>query len=258
LVQVAANDAIGGLIQNNGVPSTGPGAPAADAGSTAAPNVIPAKPAGVDWSFVTAREEERLDGYVPMYPDGSVIGNSGVTIAAGFDLGAQSAEQLRQMGIPEDLITAFAPYLGKKQKAAQDALAAATAAQMPLTVTAQQAQLIDALAANYFYNQVADQYNSAAAASGLRFQDLPQGAQTSIVDLAYQYGVDLARRTPMFWSQVTNGQWQAAHDNLWDFGDAYRPRRRLEADRLQEAFNLAPAPAPPIATPPRPRLRPGE
>jgi hypothetical protein len=64
------------------------------------------------------------------------------------------------------------------------------------------------------------------------------------MSVAHQYGTNLPDRTPNFWNQVTNGQWQAAHDNLMDFGDSFGPRRRLEAGLLLNAINSGSLPQP--------------
>jgi hypothetical protein len=170
-----------------------------------------------------------------------------VTIAAGFDLGGRNAADLQALGLPEDLITALTPYLGLRGQAAQDYLVL-----NPLNITREQAQQVDALVFNSFYNAVARNYN-AAAAPGLRFQGLPGEAQTAIVDLAHQYGTNLAAATPNFWRQITTGQWQEAYNNLMNFGDDYSPRRQAEAGLLLNAINAGTLPVP---LPPLPRLRP--
>ena len=60
----------------------------------------------------------------------SGVSKSGVTVATGFDLGQRNETDLRTLGLPSDLITTLKPYLGRKAKDAQDALAKA-----PLTIT---------------------------------------------------------------------------------------------------------------------------
>ncbi len=80
-------------------------------------------------------------------------------------------------------------------------------------------------------------------ASAFRFADLPAEAQTVIADVAIQFGPDLADRergTPRFWRFVTRGEWQAAIDELRDFGDRFAPRRRREARLLGRALNRLP------------------
>ena len=196
-------------------------------------------PAGVDWDFIGAREGVRTDGYVPLDENHRPDGNSGVTIAAGFDLGRRTAADLQRLGLSGDLVTSLTPYLGLRGQAAQDYLAA-----HPLNITARQQQTIDAPTFTSTYNTVANNYN-AAQTNGTRFQDLPRGAQTAIVSVAHQYGTNLAAATPNFWNQITGGRWQDAPDNLMNFGDAYRTRRRLEGGLMRDAIdagNLPPAP----------------
>jgi hypothetical protein len=218
----------------------------AQAAPAAAANNTPALPAGVDWGFIGEREGVRTDGYVPLDMHRHPDANSGVTIAAGFDLGRRTAADLQRLGLSDDLVTSLTPYLGLRGQAAQNYLTA-----HPLNITAPQEQGIDTPTFTSTYNTVADNYN-AAETTGTRFQDLPQSAQTAIISVAHQYGPDLASATPRFWSQVTGGQWQAAHDNLENFGDAFRPRRQLEGGLMLNAISSGnlPAPLPPnIARP---------
>jgi hypothetical protein len=220
--------------QNAGSDQAGGTAPAAGAGvSSATP------PAGVDWHFIAGHESTAADGYVPPGSDGkSPDPGSGATIATGFDLSQHNAADLRGLGLPEDFIKQALPLLAQggdgqtlKGQAAQDYLNA-----HPLTITPDQAQQIDTAVANHEYNQVAGNYN-ADQTTGTPFEDLPREAQTAIMSVAHQYDGNLASATPNFWNQVTAGQWQAAHDNLMDFGDDYKTRRRNEAGLLMNAIN---------------------
>jgi hypothetical protein len=213
-------------------------APAATANTNAS-----TLPAGVDWDFIGQREGVRTDGYVPPDENRRPDGNSGVTIAAGFDLGRRTAADLQRLGLSNDLVTSLTPYLGLRGQAAQDYLTA-----HPLNITPQQERAIDTPTFTSTYNTVADNYN-AAQTTGTRFQDLPRDAQTAITSVAHQYGTNLASATPHFWDQVTNGRWQDAQDNLMNFGDAYRSRRRLEGGLMLNAINSGNLPAPNIAPP---------
>lgn len=196
-------------------------------------------PPGVDWSFIEAREGFALKGYVPKDKTGAPDAHSGVTIAVGFDLGGRTVASLQAQGLTPDIVVLLTPYLGLKGRAAQACLNA-----KPLTVTQAQADLIDSQAFNSYYGAVATNYD--AAAHGIEFQPLHQGAQTAIVSLAYQYGTNLAKATPNFWRQVTGCLWQAAYENLMNFGDQFPSRRKLEAGRLLEAINSGTLPSPPV------------
>lgn len=64
---------------------------------------------------VIAMEENRLTGYIP-------TAESGVTIAAGFDLGQHSPEQIQAMGLPEELTQRLLPFAGlSTQQAVEEA-----------------------------------------------------------------------------------------------------------------------------------------
>lgn len=68
------------------------------------------------------------DGYVPTHRSGAnkgqAIGRSGVTIGIGCDLGGRSEDDLLRLGLPAALIEKLTPYLGKRRREAQQALAA--------------------------------------------------------------------------------------------------------------------------------------
>jgi len=201
---------------------------------------VPSFPPGVDWDFIAAREGAMLNGYVPRDASGNPDANSGVTIAVGFDLGGRSAANLQALGLDPALIALLTPYLGLRGAAAQSSLSAT-----PLSITLAQRDEIDAEAFNTYYNAVATNYN--AASGGVAFQPLAQGAQTAIVSLAYQYGTNLAHATPNFWKQVTGCEWQAAYDNLMNFGDDFPSRRHLEAAQLLGAIQSGTLPPPRVA-----------
>lgn len=194
-------------------------------------------PPGVDWDFIQAREGLELNGYVPKDKTGAPDANSGVTIAVGFDLGGRTVASLEAQGLTPDIVALLTPYLGLKGQAAQACLAG-----QPLTITAAQAQLIDCQAFNSYYGAVAANYDHAAG--GIAFESLHRGAQTAIVSVAYQYGTNLAKAAPNFWKQVTGCLWQAAYENLMNFGDAFPSRRRLEAAELLTAINSGTLPQP--------------
>ena len=193
-------------------------------------------PPGVDWSFIAAREGALLNGYVPRDSNGNPDANSGVTIAVGFDLGGRTVADLQSLGVASDLVAALTPYLGLKGQAAQSCLNA-----QPLSITAAQEQAIDTPAFNRTYNQVCANYNATSPA--VQFQSLSRGAQTAVVSVAYQYGTNLASATPHFWAQVTGGQWQAAYNNLMNFGDKFPSRRHLEAGLILQDIQSGALPA---------------
>lgn len=195
--------------------------------------------ADYDQSFISQHEGgQRTDGYVPRDNSGSVAGQSGVTVATGVDLGQQSAAGLQGLLAsytatnPDGgnaLMAAVTPYLGLHGEAAAQALNTT-----PLTLTAEQAGVLDNAVAGALHNSVETSFN---AASDYNLYDLPAAVQTVILDVAHQYGANLEGRTPSFWSQVTSGNWQGAYNELMNFGDDYTTRRHDEAALLLQAIN---------------------
>ena len=179
----------------------------------------------IDFNFISDREGgRRTTGYVPD-PEGS---RSGVTIGTGIDLGQMGQSELDQMDFPTTLKDKLRPYLGKIKFEAVDLLNS-----MPLRVTDEEAQLIDKTVKSRFVRVLEGKFNDAAA---MRFNELPDGVQTVIASVAFQYG-DLRSKTPNFWRQITNGDWQGAYRNLRAFGDSYPTRRNLEADLLKSRLD---------------------
>ena len=175
----------------------------------------------IDFNFISEREGGRhTEGYVPL------AGQSGVTIGTGIDIGQWDSTGLQNMGVSQDLIDLFEPYLGLTRDDAEEYLN-----NNPLTITDEQAAELDENFMQNYFQPLINNYN---AASDVNYEDLPTEAQTVIASVAYQYGTDLASATPNFWQQVTTQDWQAGVDNLRGFGDDYSTRRNIEAHLLDD------------------------
>ena len=155
---------------------------------------------------------------------------SGVTIAAGFDIGQHSLAQLRGFGFPKDLTDRLSPYVGLTGQDARDALA-----KTPLTVTAPEAALINKTVLNSKLNAAAQAFDKAHGSPGA-FSKLPWQAQTVIGDLWYNLGdlSDKVHGAPKLWKQVTTGDWEGAYQNLMKF--TQKPGTLF--DRAQRAGKL--------------------
>ena len=202
----------------------------------------------VDFGFIGNLEGGQwLKGYVPN-PAGS---QSGVTVATGFDLGARNTTDLQGLGLPVPLVNKLSKYCGKTRFIAKEFLT-----KNPLAVTQEEADLIDKASKKSAIDTLIARYDKALPRTTqlLRFEQLPGEAQTVIASVAFQYG-DLATRTPKFWRTVTEQRWQAAINELRNFGDDYGPRRGAEADLLSKVLSAPRSPtptAPPVVktTPP--------
>jgi hypothetical protein len=191
-------------------------------------------PHRVDLEFLTHLEGSVSVGYVPTHrrgaKKGEAIGQSGVTVGVGCDLGARCEADLRRLGLADDLVEKLTPYLGKRRREAQEALAC-----RPLRLSDAEAAALSAAVAAEIFDRLAARYDAAVAAvpGARRFCELPWQAQTVIASVAYQYGDNLRRATPRFWAKAVSQDWRAVVDALENFGDAYGPRRRQEAKLLR-------------------------
>ncbi len=68
----------------------------------------------INGGFIREREGFTTDGIVPK-ENGKVLGQSGVTVGNGVDLGSKTVQQLKELGVAQDIIDKLTPYLGKKR-----------------------------------------------------------------------------------------------------------------------------------------------
>ncbi len=161
--------------------------------------------------------------YVPM-------GISGVTIGTGVDLGQTDAATLAGMGVSPGIVNRLRPYLGQRQAAA-----VAVLHRLPLTISQDVADELDAAMLNHHITRIADYYDRAVGLPG-RFATLPWQAQAAIVSIQYQRGVKSPRKYPNTWSALVRQDWADAaarlgNGRLWS---GYQRRRRLEGRLLEQ------------------------
>ncbi len=189
----------------------------------------------INGGFIRAREGFTTSGVIPR-ENGNILGQSGVTVGNGVDLGSKTVQQLKELGIAQDIIDKLTPYLGKQRQAAADYLK-----DHPLSLTQKQAEDLSNTFLQKSANDVANKFNSDSKVG--RFSDLPSNTKTVLADIYHQYGVQLYNTN--FWKQVTGGDWQGAYNNLMNFDDLYRTRRQLEVGLLNQDIqaNSLPKPA---------------
>ena len=174
----------------------------------------------IDFDFIHQLEGFSYKGYVPA-PETS---KSGVTVAAGFDIGQCSAQEITS-NFTQELADKLLPYVGKIKQEACAALE-----HIPLTITDDDAKQITDFTTGTAVARLNNEWNNSA--SSLEFDQLATQCATVIASVAFQYG-SLPKRTPNFWYQVTEGHWHDALANLRNFGDKYPTRRNKEADLLE-------------------------
>ena len=186
------------------------------------------------FDFISRLEGSETEGYVvrdPEDPD-KALDQSGVAIATGLDFGQHDEQSLRNMGLTEDLIERFRPYLGK-----QGDLAISFLADNPLTITDEENKFIQNKLNEYEYNNLRRIWNSSEDTSS-SFEELTPEQQTVLLSVYRQYG-NLATATPIFWAAASSGDWDAATAELRDFKGPTPDRRDQEADLLDNGFLYA-------------------
>ncbi|WP_395338024.1 pesticin C-terminus-like muramidase [Ningiella sp. W23] len=177
----------------------------------------------IDFDFISSLEGGNiLQAYVPD-PKNS---KSGVTLAVGFDIGARNEHDLRELGLPPELISQLSPYLGLQGMDAKRYLD-----QHPFSISSEHAITINKSVKAAMIARVVNDYNEASES---KFASLSARWQTVIASVSFQYG-SLPKRCPSFWRCVINQDWHGAIVELRDFGDRYPSRRNKEADYVEHA-----------------------
>ena len=154
---------------------------------------------------------------------GPVLGVSGVTIAAGLDLGQHTARELAAMGLESALLARFAPFLGLKKEAAAAALAAS-----PLTISREECRAVNEALHRTYTDRTAARF---ARDSDGDFAALPWQAQAVATSLMLHLGTP--PRYPVTWRHLLAHDWPDAAHELETGFSRYQNRRREEAALLR-------------------------
>lgn len=181
-------------------------------------------PTNIDSAFLGQQEgAAKTTAYVPKDKAGKALDSSGVTIGTGVDLGSKDKNYFRYLD-DADLVAKLEPYFGKKKDAAISALN-----KTPLTLTAEEVKKLDTYVKKLEFRTLKNKWNSS---SDVKWEDLPSGKATAVASVYYQYGPAMFKHN--FWTQTTTGLWDAAYNNLMNYGDKYPSRRKREAAILKK------------------------
>lgn len=194
-----------------------------------APEMTPAQNLpgnNIDFDFISDQEGEGINtGYVPARRNGTVIGNSGVTVGTGVDLGSKNDAYFA--GLDESLKAKLRPHYGKRKAAAQASLRSD-----PLNLTDAEVDALDRHVKEKELDTLRTRWNQD---SDTDFDDLPTNQATAVASTYYHHGNQMFGYN--YWTQTTSGDWQGAADNLRDSFDRdpiFDPRRQREADYLED------------------------
>lgn len=183
----------------------------------------------IDWYIIEEFEGGlKTDGYVPK-KHGKVIGNSGVTIGGGVDLGSRSASSLRDLHVSPEIVEILMPYLGLKGIAADRQVSA-----YPVRLSRGQARALTEAVKAGIVREVSGAYEKG---SGRAWEQLPDRAQTVIASLAFNFGSQLWVEMKTTWGMIVANDWARLSRWLRQF-----PGKQPELDkrRKQEGIHLMP------------------
>jgi GH24 family phage-related lysozyme (muramidase) len=182
-----------------------------------------------------ALEASSNNAMIPM-KDGSPIANSGTTIGMGIDLGAQTTNSLREMGMSDTSIATLTPYLGLKGQAAKTYLDS-----NPLTLSQEDTTALNTGATSSYWTNLENDYS---ARVGRDLSELDDNQQLSLLSSYYNLGstgmFGTATSETNFTTQLENKDYTGAANNMhtWSSitsGDnaSLIPRRQAEAQMFQ-------------------------
>ncbi|CAB4033952.1 Hypothetical predicted protein [Paramuricea clavata] len=132
--------------------------------------------------FLNCHEGFTSCGYVPIDPkSGEILGESGVTVGAGVDLGNKSRASLTSLS--STLVDKLEPYFGLKRN-----LAACAVIERPLSLTLDEANTLTDAVTNGVVEKVSKRYDSDKDENALVFASVPRGIRTAIASVWYQFG----------------------------------------------------------------------
>lgn len=168
-------------------------------------------------------------GYVPP------AGRSGVTIGTGFDVGQWRASDLRnKLGMPDDIADRLAPYTGHIRDSAVAQLRAS-----PLSVTRDEANVIDQASHRYFVRETMGYWDAHRGPDTPAFRDLTSAQQTVLFSRSYHQGIGMPSTAVArdFYSAAQHNDWVSAESNLRNYPVRqgwYRERVGAEARLLHD------------------------
>lgn len=190
----------------------------------------------IDFKFVAAKEGGQiLEGYVPQQ-NGIAIGNSGVTVATGVDLGQMNQADIDSLDIASSLKVKLKPYaLVTKSNAV------ALLKQKPLTLSRVEALGLDAAMQKRIFLPMIRTYNRESA---VPFNRIPGQAQTVLASLAWHRGPGFYKFRAFrgIWNCAIYQNWEGMADELRGYETAVRGirnRRRQEASLIDKIGTTA-------------------
>ncbi len=184
----------------------------------------------IDKSFIREKEGYSEEAYIPKDNKGTILGQSGVTIGSGVDLGQRTEQELMDLKVNPQTIEKVRTYIGKRGKDAETTLKS-----FPLKLDSKEVDDLQSKVHDSNWNQYIDYYEET---TNKKFTDLDPKLQTAVGSVVTQYGPDLQTRTPKFNKAIIDNDIPAIKNELENFGDKYPTRRKSEASLLDDLISM--------------------
>eukprot|EP01084_Bolivina_argentea_P111503 198914_1 len=187
----------------------------------------------IDYNFIICQESFSLCGYVPLHGSksdkcGEVMGDSGVTLGAGIDLGKQNLETFQSLGANAETLAILQDYIEKTQSNAAVAIC-----RKPFTLEHSVVYDLSIALMDQYTSEVETKYEQEREEGTVPFTQLPKGVRTVLTSIHWKWG-----SYPTFWSHVISNNWQQAVQELraW-YSDGSSDRRlRSEANIIESSL----------------------
>lgn len=196
----------------------------------------------IDFKFIQELEGKRiLTAYVPKDKYGQVLGQSGITISSGVDLGQMEPDDLRKLfgtfitPFGKQLLDKLIPYCGWKGLKAVGKLETS-----PLVLNDTESRILDNL---MYEREVKDLESAWYKLSGKSFRELPDRVQTVLFSLQWNFGsiLKLPETSKRFVESFKSGNWMSAYTALKNFSSKQKEldeRRQKEAEYLKPLLDI--------------------
>ncbi|HEV2674468.1 MAG TPA: pesticin C-terminus-like muramidase [Aliidongia sp.] len=182
-----------------------------------------------------------LRGYVPFDKKGVTAGQSGMTIATGFDIGQINEKELQKYGLPANVVKECKPFTSHKfggMTKVQVAKWVLSTAPVPVVTKAEADQIDLAVHGQKLASAIKSWDGSPRKPGVPTFVGLPVTWQTVLFSRTFHQGEGMPHTSlaKPFYGAATSGKWKDAVTALRNYAvtpEWYKARVRKEADFLE-------------------------
>ena len=189
----------------------------------------------IDFSALSSFEGGQIpQSYLLMDKKGNVIGQSGITIATGFDIGQHSVDEIKSYGFTKTLEKKLLPFADAKKECAKELLSLARETKF----SNEELNQIDFVVQGHHLDLAIKSWNANRLENTPLFKDLSSSQQTVLLSRTYHQGPSMPDTmvAKKFYGSAINNNWIAAENHLRNYNVSaayYINRVHREANYLK-------------------------